>query len=140
MHTQTIEAAAIATRGRVGTASWQRDAVEKHERFLPDTRSRPRTDLAAQLLGLTATPVALEKVHDLDVDGRFASARVDGEAFRLYRGGDLVLARPCSYCETGRFQSPRIIDDVELGYALAAWHPLHEGCECYDVSEILAAW
>ena len=76
----------------------------------------------------------------MDADGWLAVVNADGETFRLYRQGGLVLVRPCAYCGTGRFESLEIADPVVLGYALSAWCPLHEGCEDYDASETLADW
>ena len=139
MQTQMIDAAGSTKRREVRATGWQGRAVEKYERFLSEKRLRLRTALAARLLGLTGIALALEDLY-VDVFGRFAGARVNGERFRLYRQGDLVLVRPCSYCGTGNFESPKIIDRVDLGYALLAWHPLHQDCEDYDASESLADW
>jgi hypothetical protein len=50
-----------------------------------------------------------------------------------------VLVRHCEYCGTGRFESPEIENLADLGYALSAWHPLHEDCEDHT-AEDLAVW
>jgi hypothetical protein len=139
MQTQMVDAAGSTTRREVRATGWQGRAVEEHERFLLEKRSRLRTALAARLLGLTGIAIALEDLY-VDAFGHFAGARVNGERFRLYHRGDLALVRPCSYCGTGNFESPRIIDRVDLGYALLAWHPLHQDCEDYDASMSLTDW
>jgi hypothetical protein len=137
MLTQMIDAPVIVTPEKA--KRWKARTVEEYERSLPDRRARLQTDLAARLLGLTGKPLSLESVY-VEAEGRFAVAGVDGETFRLYSQGALVLSRPCAYCGTGSFESPRIDDQVDLGYALSAWHPLHEDCADYDASEILADW
>jgi len=139
MHMEMIEAAVVTTPGEARDTRWKTLAVEEYERSLPDKRARLRTDLAARLLGLTGRPISLERVY-VDSGGRLAVAGVDGETFRLHRQDGLVLVRPCAYCGTGSFDSPRITDRLDLGYALLAWHPLHEDCEDYDASETLADW
>jgi hypothetical protein len=76
----------------------------------------------------------------VDPSGRLEVAGVDGETFRLYRQDGLALVRPCDYCGTGRFASPKINDRADLGYALLAWRPLHEDCERFEAPETLADW
>ena len=137
MLTQMIDAPMIVTPEKA--KRWKARTVEEYERSRPDRRARLQTDLAARLLSSTGRSISLESVYVV-TDGRFAVAGVDGETFRLYSQGDLVLSRPCAYCGTGSFESPRIDDQVDLGYALSAWHPLHEDCADYDASEILADW
>lgn len=133
MHEQMIDTALVQAPG------WQARAVEEYERSLPDRLARLRTDLAPRLLGLTGRLFPPEDAY-VDADGGLAVAGADGETFRLYRQGGLVLVRPCAYCGTGYFESPEIVDPADLGYALSAWRPLHEDCEDYDASEALADW
>lgn len=82
----------------------------------------------------------------VDASGSTALADVDGTTLRLNRGGDLVLVRPCTYCGTGHFESPKIAGLADLGYALEhglpdfAWRPLHEDCEDYYGAQDLSAW
>jgi hypothetical protein len=139
MHTQMIDAPLVTTPWEARAKRWKTRAVEEYERSLPDRLARLRTDFAARLLGSTGRSLSLENVY-VEADGRFAVAGVDGETFRLNRQGGLVLVRACAYCGTGSFESPEITDRVNLGYALSAWHPLHEDCKDYDASETLADW
>jgi hypothetical protein len=139
MHLQMIDAAVVTTQEEAQGTRWKSRVVEEYERSLPDRRARLRTELATQLLGLTGRPFSLENVY-VESDGRFAVAGVDGESFRLFSQGGLVLVRPCAYCGTGGFESPRITDRLDLGHMLSAWHPLHDDCEDYDASEALADW
>ena len=139
MPMQMIDAAVVTTPRGAQATGWQTRAVEEYEQSFPDKRTQLRKDLAAHRLGLTGRPLPQENVY-VDADGSLAVAGVDGETFRLYRQDGLVLVRPCAYCGTGRFESPRIDDQVDLGYALSCWHPLHEDCEDYDASETLADW
>jgi hypothetical protein len=136
---QTIDATIITTPGEAQATGWHSRAVEKYERTFTKERARLRTDLSARLLGLTGTPIPEEHVH-VDASGRLAVAGVDGETFRLYRQDGIVLVRPCDYCGTGRFESPKINDRADLGYALQAWRPLHDDCEDFEASETLAHW
>ena len=118
-------------------AGWQGQAIDEYEHSLPVQRDELRENLAARVLMLTGQLVPPE---DLFADGRMAVAGVDGTTFRLYRGGSLVVSRPCSYCGTGHFESPRISGVADLGYALGKWRPLHDDCEDFDGSEDLADW
>jgi hypothetical protein len=139
MPMQMIDAAVVTTPRGAQATGWQTRAVEEYEQSFPDKRTQLRKDLAGQLLGLTGRPLPLENVY-VDADGSLAVAGVDGETFRLYRQDGLVLVRPCAHCGTGSFESPKITDRADLGYALLAWCPLHEDCEDYDASETLADW
>jgi hypothetical protein len=139
MPMRMIDAPVETTQGESQAAGWRSRAVEEYERSLPQERARLRTDLAAQLLGLTGMPIPQENAY-VDASGRLAVAGVDGETFRLYRQDGIVLMRPCTYCGTGRFESPKIKDRTDLGYALQAWRPLHEDCEDFEASETLADW
>lgn len=136
---QMIDTPLVISPEKARATRWRARTVEEYELSLLDRRARLRTDLTTRLLGLTGKPLLLESVY-VKSDGRFAVAGVDGETFRLYSEDALVLLRPCAYCGTGSFESPRITDRVDLGYALSAWHPLHEECEDYDASAILAGW
>jgi hypothetical protein len=116
--------------------AWQALAVEEYARSLPGRRGALRADLAARVLMLTGRLIPAD---DIPADERAAAVGVDGATFRLYRGGDLVLAKTCAYCGTGHFESPGIGDLADLGYALSAWQPRHENCE--DFSSVdLAEW
>jgi hypothetical protein len=90
-----------------------------------------RTELAAHILALTGRQVFPEEVY---ATGRQAVAGVDGVMFRLDER-DLVVARTFTYCGSGRFESPKISSVSDLGYALSAWRPLHEGCKYYSPEE-----
>jgi hypothetical protein len=60
---------------------------------------------------------------------------VDGITLRLHRRS-LALVRTCAYCGTGRFESPKISNLADLGYALSTWKPLHEDCEVFSPEEL----
>jgi hypothetical protein len=114
---------------------WQARAVEQYDRSLPARRRDLRWDLAARVLALTGRHISPEDVY---ADDRMAVAGVDGATFRLYRHGGLALVRHCQYCGTGHFESPQIEDLSDLGYALSAWHPLHEDCEDHAAKDLAA--
>jgi hypothetical protein len=126
-------------------AGWQARAVREYGRSLPARRAGLRTDLAARILELTGQHITPDEIY-VDVDGSMALAGVDGTTFRLYRRGGLVLVRPCAYCGMGHFESLKITDLADLGYALGhglsdfAWRPLHEDCEDYYGAEDPSAW
>lgn len=125
---QELESMAVAAvPGALRDIGWRGRAVEEYVRSLPARSAELRAELAARLLTLTGRRIPLEDIY-ADTDGRLATTRVDGVAFRLY-GRGLVLVRSCAYCGTGRFQSPEIADLADLGYALSYWRPLHEDCE-----------
>lgn len=132
MLAQTISTGATKTPGDVRTPGWRRRAVEKYEGSLPIRRERLRVDLAARLPALTGRPLSPQDVN-ASPEGRLAVADVEGAVFRLWRRSgearSLVLARPCAYCGTGRFESPEITTTEDLGRALSAWRPLHVDCE-----------
>jgi hypothetical protein len=139
MHMRMIDAPVVTTQRESRAAGWRSRAVEEHERSLPEERARLRTDLAARLLKLTGMPIPQENAY-VDASGRLAVAGVEGETFRLYRQDGIVLVRPCDYCGTGMFESPKINDRADLGYALLDWRPLHEDCEDFEAPETLANW
>ena len=132
----SIKAAAVSEVPRV--TGWKEQAVEEYGRSLPGTSVDLRTQFAARLLILTGRQIPPEDIYT-DENGRLAATSVDHMMFRLY-GRRLVLARSCAYCGIGRFESPKIGDLADLGYALSAWRPLHEDCEDYDPEEDLARW
>jgi hypothetical protein len=86
--------------------------------------------LAGRLLALTGQVVPAQAIAVV-AGGRSASAVVDGVLF-LLRRDDLVIVRPCAYCETGRFVSEPLDGEADLGYALAIWAPYHCDCEPAD--------
>lgn len=141
--TQTKDRAGSATMfalpGAAQVAGWQTQAIEEYEHSLPAERAGLCEELVARIALLTGQRVSPEDAY-ADANGRLAVAGVDGTSFRLYRGGGLVVARPCAYCGTGHFESPRISGVADLGYALGTWRPLHEDCEDYDASEDLTDW
>jgi len=128
--------AMVFTPEAVRDVGWQARAVEQYDRSLPARRRDLRWDLAARVLALTGRRISPEDVY---ADDSMAVAGVDGATFRLHLHDGLVLVRHCDYCGTDSFESPEIKDPADLGYALSAWHPLHEDCEEYS-SEGLADW
>ena len=116
--------------------AWQALAVDEYERSLPGRHDALKAKLAARVLALTGSWIHLKDVY---ADEYIAVAGVVGATFSLHRGGDLFLVRACAYCGTGHFESPRISDQADLGYALSAWQPMHEDCEDFS-SENLAEW
>jgi hypothetical protein len=93
-------------------------------------RLRLRRCLAERLLALTRQVVPAEAIA-VDAAGRSAAAVVDDVRF-LLRRDDLVIVRPCAYCETGRFVSEPLDGQADLGDALAVWAPYHHDCEPAD--------
>lgn len=65
---------------------------------------------------------------------RSAGAVVDGVHFR-YEHGRLVVLRPCAHCGLGLLASPPVGSAADLGYALAAWQPLHHDCQPEDPAD-----
>ncbi len=112
---------------------WQAAAVVEYERSWPIRHADLQTDLSVRIMALTGRQISSEEIY---TDGHLAVCGVDGATFRLYQGGDLVLVRACSYCATGHFESPRIGDLSDLGYAISAWRPLHEDCEDYPPEDL----
>jgi hypothetical protein len=112
------------------SSAWQAKAVAVYAGTTDAACRRLRRRLAARLLALTGHVVPAEAVA-VHAMGRSASAVVDGMVF-LLRRDDLVIVRPCAYCETGRFVSEPLEHQADLGYALAVWEPCHRDCEPED--------
>jgi hypothetical protein len=133
MQEQINGTAGLATLEAAQPFGWQAAAVGEYERSWPVRQADLRTDISSRILALTGRHVFPEEIYS---DGHLAVAGVDGATLRLYHGGDLVLVRACAYCATGHFESPQISGLADLGYALSAWRPLHEGCEEYSPEEL----
>lgn len=114
-------------------AEWQAAAIGEYERSRQIRHAGMQKDLSARILALTGRQISSGEIYS---DGQLAVAGVDGATFRLYRGGDLVLVRECAYCGTGRFESPKIRNGSDLGYAVSPWQPLHDDCEDYSSEEL----
>jgi hypothetical protein len=112
------------------SSDWQATAVAVYTGAMEAARLRLRRRLAERLRALTGYAEPAEAIA-MDAVGRSASAVVDGVLF-LLRGDDLVIVRPCVYCETGRFVSEPLDGQADLGYALAVWAPYHRDCEPAD--------
>jgi hypothetical protein len=132
MHKQIDRAAGLATLDAAEPLSWQDVAVGEYERTWPIRHADLRMDLSARIVALGGSRISAEDIY---ADGDLAVAGADGATFRLYKSGDLVLVRTCAYCSAGYFESSRIDDLSDLGYALSAWRPLHEDCEEYSSEE-----
>jgi hypothetical protein len=104
---------------------WQAVAIGAYERSWPDRLADLRTALSARILELTGRHIPPEEVY---TDGHLAVAGADDITFQLHTGTGLTLVRACTYCGTGRFESPQISGFSDLGFALSAWMPLHEDC------------
>lgn len=115
-------------RQREESRNWQAAACATYASTTADGYLRRR--LVERLHALTGNVVAEETIT-ADCDARRATAVVEGVVFRLY-GRELVVVRPCAYCETGRFESQPIESRSDLGHALAGWDPYHYGCEPAD--------
>ena len=105
---------------------WQATAIGEYKRSWPIRHTELRAQLGARIMALTGRRISSGEIY---TDGQLAVVGVDGETFRLYRYGGLVLVRECAYCGTGHFESPQISSLSDLGCALSAWQPLHEDCE-----------
>ena len=128
MQEQINGIAALATLGATQPLGWQAATVGEYERSLRARYADLRRDLSARILALIGRHISEEEIY---ADGHMAVAGVDGVTFRLHHSR-LVLARTCDYCGTGHFESPKIRNRSDLGYALSAWRPLHEDCEGYS--------
>lgn len=82
---------------------------------------------------LTGQAAAAERIWVNEAE-RSAGAVVDGVHFR-YEHGRLVVLRPCSHCGLGQLPSRPIGAQADLGFALAAWQPLHFDCQPEDPSD-----
>jgi hypothetical protein len=112
---------------------WQVMAIAAYARTQEEARMHVRRHLAERLLALTGTVLAEQAIVEDTATPR-ATAVVDGVVFCLRRS-EVVVVRPCVYCETGRFESPPVASRSDLGYALAAWEPYHHGCEPVDLAD-----
>jgi hypothetical protein len=112
------------------SSDWQATAVAVYTGAMDAARLRLRHRLAEWLRALTGYAEPAEAIA-MDAVGRGASAIVDGVLF-LLRGDDLVIVRPCVYCEIGRFLSEPLDGQADLGYALAVWAPYHRDCAPAD--------
>lgn len=112
------------------SSDWQATSVAVYTGTVDAARLQLRRRLAERLLALTGYAEPAEAIA-VDAGGRSASAVVDGVQI-LLRGNDLVIVRPCAYCETGRFVSEPLVSQADLGYALAVWAPYHRDCEPAD--------
>jgi hypothetical protein len=128
MQEQIHGTAALMTPDSEQPLGWQAVAIGEYERTWPIRRADLRKDLSSRIVALTGRRITPEDVY---TDGHLAVTSVDDATFRLYHSEDLVLVRPCAYCGTGHFESPKISNGSELGYALSAWQPLHDDCEDY---------
>lgn len=111
-------------------SGWQATAVAVYTGAMDAARLQLRRRLAGRLLALTGREAPAEAIA-MDAGGRSVSAVVDGVLF-LLRRDDLMIVRPCAYCQTGRFVSEPLDDQAGLGYALAVWAPYHPDCEPTD--------
>jgi hypothetical protein len=121
------------TRPDRQSSDWQATAVAVYTGAMDAARLQLRRRLAERLLALTGRETP-EGAVATDAGGQSASAVVDGVLF-LLRHDDLVIMRPCAYCQTGRFVSEPLDDQAGLGYALAVWAPYHRDCEPTDPPE-----
>lgn len=109
---------------------WQAEAIAHDHATVGAAPRQMRRRLARRLLGLIGTTVSGSAIV-VDSSGQWAIAMVEGVMF-LLRGGDLVVVRRCTHCQTGRFESAPITNQDDLGYALATWQPYHGECAPTD--------
>ena len=107
-------------------ADWQAESIRRYQRGYAREAAVLRATLVERVLALTGRSVAPDAVY-VDVDERYAHAMVDGVMLRLW-GSELVLVRPCAVCGVGRFESAPLRSLADVGRALSAWRPTHEGC------------
>ena len=130
-----------ASAGTLGTMSfqhtddWQARAVEAHRRAEADGSASFGSALALAVHRLTGQTIPPEMIVE-DRGRQWATATVDGVTFRLSRQG-LMLLRACAYCGTGRFESIPLQNEVDLGFALDVWRPLHRTCEQCGPDEMM---
>lgn len=118
------------TLSRRESSDWQATAVAVYTGAIDAARLQLRRRLDERMLALTGREAPAEAIA-MDAEGQSASAVVDGVLF-LLRRDDLVIVRPCAYCQTGRFVSEPLDGQADLGYALAVWAPYHRDCEPAD--------
>jgi hypothetical protein len=118
------------TRDRFDTqlpASWQDQAIAAYRRTAPVTLD---ADLSTRVEALTGRTVAAPAVY-VDPAARLAQVVVDGVFFR-WQAGSLVVLRRCTGCGVELLTSPAILDQADLGYALAVWEPACRHCPPAD--------
>lgn len=113
--------------------TWQTAASAAYARDAAASDGRLRAELAARLRALTDCALP-DSAIIVDAVARRAIAALDGVVFQL-QAGDLIVARSCAHCGTGRFASPPLTSRADLGHALTAWQPYHAGCEPSDPTE-----
>jgi hypothetical protein len=112
------------------SSDWRAKATAVYAAATDAARQRLRRCLAERLLALIGYAPPKETIV-VDAVGRSASVALDGALF-LLRRDELVIVRPCAYCETGRFESEPLDSQADLGYVLAIWAPYHHDCEPVD--------
>jgi hypothetical protein len=109
---------------------WQSQAVETYSESRLASVAGLLADMTARIYALTGRTLAPESIY-VDYDDIFAVAVLDGRTFRL-RHGRLVLLRPCVECGLKHFESPAILSQIDLGYALGKWEPRCASCQSED--------
>lgn len=116
-----------------GAPTWQADAVAGYALESEAYDTQLRTELAARIYRLTGCSISSDAIT-VNREVRCASTTLDGVVFQLH-GHEVIIARPCSYCGVGRFESPPIRGRAVLGHALIGWRPYHVACEPTDPTD-----
>lgn len=111
-------------------AGWKAQAIEAYQQRRPDEERAMQAALTEQVQAFTGCSVECDAIL-VDLDEQFACAVVDGVLFRWGATG-LVLLRPCAFCGSGRFASPSLTRQADVGYAIAVWQPHHPNCQPED--------
>ncbi len=134
LHSRTI-ANLGATPSVATVPSWTDNAIAAYPQSAEHEKHALQEELARPLSALAGSSIAAASVY-VNLDGRFAQAKVGEHLFRLQHGA-LVLLRSCVHCELGQFESLPITGLSDLGYALSRWEPRCEHCAPEDLANWL---
>jgi hypothetical protein len=125
-----IDFALPATRHAAPPHSWRNEMTAVYARGADDLAIHLRRRLIERVFSLTGHTIPPQDVT-VNLATNRALATLDGVLFQL-RGRDLSIVRPCAYCGTGRFETPSIKSQADLGYTLAVWQMYHPECAPSD--------
>jgi hypothetical protein len=114
----------------VQVADWKAQAIEAYHQRRPYEDRAMRLALTERVQVFTRCTVAIDAIM-VDLDEQFASAVVDSVLFRWGTTG-LAILRPCASCGSGRFASPSLTSQADVGYAITVWQPHNPNCQPED--------
>jgi len=101
---------------------WKARSVATYRQAQSQEIATLPAELSVRVHSLTGRTLAPESIF-VDPQAQLATAVADGAVFRL-REGQLVLVRSYAECGNQQFESPPLVTQADLGYALSAWQPL----------------